>query len=407
VVCVHVYPSSLVSDAGRLVTIYILFLSVERFLRLLISQSSRYSRPLQFRRFRSLIAFAFFSFSFSWGIAETLKMGSSSQASHQISALTSPPASDITVDPTVQWKLVQERANQTLAELLLLLFFVVLTSARFLRRVIGDTSFLSPSHEEISSPAPLTPSSSSPKLPSSPAAVRPPRVLSINPVSLVSPPLQSPSPSPPPSPPLQASDIVSLTIEELLEAMGLPKDVSSLKVLAKLGVLPNESLAELDLLLDDTLLPSPSSPLVSSPPAYVPPQRRASPAPAPAPAPSVTPAPPGPPYVSIVKVGKGCVYCHNKEPYSLGLAHTHRNHCPWFHHHLAMGTCHLNNVGELCLGPRRAGAWPLPFWSSSISQGEQVKRRTDGTEWDERPERRPSNPVVFGSGVVSLERRKL
>ena len=69
-----------------------------------------------------------------------------------------------------------------------------------------------------------------------------------------------------------------------------------------------------------------------------------------------------------------------------------------------MGTCHLNDRGELCLGPKRVTlAQPLPFWSSTVSQGEQVKRRTDGTEWDEVVERRSWNPVVFRSGNVSVD----
>jgi hypothetical protein len=73
-----------------------------------------------------------------------------------------------------------------------------------------------------------------------------------------------------------------------------------------------------------------------------------------------------------------------------------------------VGTCHLNDRGELCLGPKRATlARPLPFWSSTVSQGEQVKRRTDGTEWDEVVERRSWNPVVFSSSSVLVEQQKL
>jgi hypothetical protein len=60
-------------------------------------------------------------------------------------------------------------------------------------------------------------------------------------------------------------------------------------------------------------------------------------------------------------------------------------------------TCHLSNVGELCLGPKLVGrqATPLPFWDSSISQGKQIRLCTDGTEFDKVVEKRPRNPVVF------------
>jgi hypothetical protein len=73
-----------------------------------------------------------------------------------------------------------------------------------------------------------------------------------------------------------------------------------------------------------------------------------------------------------------------------------------------VGTCHLNDRGELCLGLKHITlARPLPFWSSTVSQGEQVKRRTDGTEWDEVVERRSWNPVVFSSSSVLVEQQKL
>jgi hypothetical protein len=137
------------------------------------------------------------------------------------------------------------------------------------------------------------------------------------------------------------------------------------------------------------------APAVRSAPSHVPRQAPASPAPA---------SSLGPPFVSYIKIEKGCFYFHNKYP--SGLRHTHRNHCPWFHHHLTVGTCYLNDRGELCLGPKRALAQPLPFWSSTMSQGEQVKRCTDGTEWDEVVERRVWNPVVFRSGSVLVERQK-
>jgi hypothetical protein len=112
------------------------------------------------------------------------------------------------------------------------------------------------------------------------------------------------------------------------------------------------------------------------------------------------------PVTTRVSIVQGCYYCHNKygeEFGSLARSHHHRNRCPWFEHHLAVGTCHLNDVGELCLGPKLAGrqATPLPFWNSSISQGEQIKLRTDGTEFDERVENRARNPVVFGHRAFS------
>ena len=107
----------------------------------------------------------------------------------------------------------------------------------------------------------------------------------------------------------------------------------------------------------------------------------------------------GPPFVTQVSIVKGCFYCHNKyvDKDGLFIRHKHRNKCPWFQHHLAVGTCHLNDVGELCLGPKLVGRQgiPLPFWNSKISQGEQVKRRTDGTEYDEVLANRLRNPVVF------------
>jgi hypothetical protein len=333
-------------------------------------------------------------------------MGVSRQASHPISSIQ-PQASDTTVDPVVQWKLVQERANQTLSELLLLVLealflvlFVVRSSIQFLRSIVGDQVVFSVSQaQEELTPLLLAPS---PLAPSVLKAARSPQVLSVNTLgqepsqSQLLPPSQSLAPSPSSPPDEIANETVSLTYRELLEALSLPEDVSSLDVLAKLGLLPD----------DTSLEPSPPlSPMVPSPPPYVPPQLRTPPA-----ASSTPPAPLasslGPPFISYVKVEKGCFYCHNKHP--SGLRHSHRNHCPWFHHHLAVGTCHLNDRGELCLGPKRVTlAQPLPFWSSTVSQGEQVKRRTDGTEWDEVVERRSWNPVVFRSGSVLVEQQKL
>jgi hypothetical protein len=121
---------------------------------------------------------------------------------------------------------------------------------------------------------------------------------------------------------------------------------------------------------------------------YVPPQRRLASA----------------PVTTRVSIVQGCYYCHNKHGEKFGTlarSHYHRNRCPWFQHHLAVGTCHLNDVGELCLGPKRVGVLPLPFWDSSISQGEQIKLRTDGTEFDEVVEKRARNPVVFGHKAFS------
>jgi hypothetical protein len=98
-------------------------------------------------------------------------MGVSRQASHPIS-LYQPQASDITVDQAVQWKLVQERANQTLSELLLLVLealflvlFVVRSTVQFLRSVVGDQVVLSlgPAQEDLMparslpAPSPLAP----------------------------------------------------------------------------------------------------------------------------------------------------------------------------------------------------------------------------------------------------------
>ena len=119
---------------------------------------------------------------------------------------------------------------------------------------------------------------------------------------------------------------------------------------------------------------------------YMPPQRR---------------VPSSAPVTIQVSIIQGCYYCHNKHGEEFGTlarSHYHRNRCPWFKHHIAVGTYHLNDVGELCLGSKLAGcqAIPLPFWNSSISQGEQIKLRTDGTEFDEVVENRPRNPVVFG-----------
>jgi hypothetical protein len=217
-------------------------------------------------------------------------------------------------------------------EALFLVLSIVRSAVQFLRSVVGDVDlFSSPAQEDAppaptpspsspqSSPSPLFSSPSSLKPSSSPVAARP-QVFLVNPVSLVSqsPPLQSSaSPNSPSN-----DETVTLTIGELLEAMGLPEDVSSMKALAELGVLPNEALAELGLLPDGTSLPSPSSP-----PSYLPPHARQQ-ASKPLSPVSSPPASYGPPYVSYVKVEKGCFYCHIKEHYSRDFRYTHWNHCP-------------------------------------------------------------------------------
>jgi hypothetical protein len=103
--------------------------------------------------------------------------------------------------------------------------------------------------------------------------------------------------------------------------------------------------------------PLPASP--SSP--YVPPHLCQDSKP---PVPSV-----GPPFITQVSIVKGCFYCHNKSIDKDGLfvRHKHRNKCPWFQLHLAVGTCHLNDVGKLCLGPKIVGRQgvPLPFWNAN------------------------------------------
>ncbi|KAE9362518.1 hypothetical protein N431DRAFT_437599 [Stipitochalara longipes BDJ] len=261
-------------------------------------------------------------------------------------------------------------------------------------------------------PAPPSVSSSLPRSSLPRFSLRPsgpvsPPVLSIKPVRLFqessSQSSSSPSPSsPPPSSQSPANETVTLTGQKLLKELGLPATLASFRLLISLGV------------LDENLLPSsllaPVSAPASSPPPYVPPHvRRQASVPPSSPVSSSLPAPASspalessssvsPPLVRTVTVSKGCFYCHNKHP--SGLPHVHRNHCPWFHYHLAVGTCHLNERGELCLGPKRDEGLvePLPFWSSNVAQGEQVKRRTDGTEWDENVEKRRSNPVVFGTG---------
>jgi hypothetical protein len=58
-------------------------------------------------------------------------------------------------------------------------------------------------------------------------------------------------------------ETVSLTYYKLLEALNLLEDISSLDILAKLGLLPDDTLLE-------SLLLFPLSPLVPSPLLYIP-----------------------------------------------------------------------------------------------------------------------------------------
>ena len=84
----------------------------------------------------------------------------------------------------------------------------------------------------------------------------------------------------------------------------------------------------------------------------------------------------GPPFLTHTSIVKGCFYCHN----TYSTHYIHRNKCPWFRYYVDIGTCHLNDVGELYLGLKRRSTIPLLFWDIYISQGEQVKRRTNGIE---------------------------
>ncbi|KAE9362517.1 hypothetical protein N431DRAFT_435651 [Stipitochalara longipes BDJ] len=289
---------------------------------------------------------------------------------------------------------------------------LITSQSSVLESFINESSKSSPSRSSLprsprsssSLPVPAPPSVSS-SLPRSSlrSSLRPsgpvsPPVLSIKPVRLFQESSQSSS-SPSPSSPSPADETVTLTGQKLLKELGLPATLASFRLLISLGVLDEN-------LLPSSLLAPVSVPSSSSPPPYVPPHVRrqasvpsSSPASVPLPASSSLPeSSVRPPLLRTVTVSKGCFYCHNKHP--SGLPHAHRNHCPWFHYHLAVGTCHLNERGELCLGPKRDEGLvePLPFWSSNVAQGEQVKRRTDGTEWDENVEKRRSNPVVFGTG---------
>jgi hypothetical protein len=240
---------------------------------------------------------------------------------------------------------------------------------------------LSPAQEEPTfTPARSPPAPSSSPCPPVSKAVRSPQVLSINTLSLE--PSQSPpSPSFLPDKPVSLTDrelleLVNKPVSiycELLELLNLPENLDSIKLLAEYGLVPDDTLLELGLVPNHTLLePSPLpplSPIVPSSPPYVPLQLRTAPAahsapsyvprqaPASSAAPRQAPASPapasslGPPFVSYIKIEKGCFYFHNKYP--SGLRHTHRNHCPWFHHLITVGTCYLNDRGELCLGPKR------------------------------------------------------
>ncbi|PMD28722.1 hypothetical protein L207DRAFT_521423 [Hyaloscypha variabilis F] len=299
---------------------------------------------------------------------------------HAISPLTASPRTDIIVDPmepTILWELVRQRANQTLSELLLLVLFLVLTIVRFLRGAVGDIDqwdhverpflsqaqegrtttlppeFLSTTEPTTQPPAQLSsslprssPSASSlrpsvPSVPSVPYSLRPSApALSVKPVTLIQPSL-SPSPSPSPK-----DETITLTSEELLKELGWPASLDSFRILAKLGV------------VDESLLPpspspsspSPSSPASTSPRPYVPPHVRRQP---------LVPRPSVPRY----PVSTSSPDSPASSPLRPPLIRT-------FHHHLAVGTCHLNEKGELCLGPKpKHGSWvePLPFWPSTIA----------------------------------------
>ena len=192
------------------------------------------------------------------------------------------------------------------------------------------------------------------------------------------------------------SKVQDMTLQEFFEATGQEHLVrlyeQGQEYLRKARRCFEDMLEQID---SSTLLPTSASLPASPSSPYVPPHLRQASIPSASPAvPSV-----GPPFVTHVSIVKGCFYCHNKYVDADGLfvRHKHRNKCPWFQHHLAVGTCHLNDVGELCLGPKLVGrqATPLPFWNAKISQGEQVKRRTDGTEYDEVLSNRLRNPIVF------------
>ena len=231
-------------------------------------------------------------------------MGISRQASHPISLISgTSQASDIAVDPTAaQWKLVQEQANQTLVELLLLILFVVRSIIQFLRSVVGDQVIfsVSPAQEEPTR-SPPAPSSPSPCPPVS-KAIYSPQVLSINTLGLE--PSQSPpSPSFLPDKPVSLTDRELLelankpvsTYRELLELLNLPENLDSIKLLAEYSLVPDDTLLELGLVPNHTLLeplplPSPPlSPLVPSSPPYVPPQLRTAPAASSTPSPRQAP----------------------------------------------------------------------------------------------------------------------
>ena len=192
------------------------------------------------------------------------------------------------MDPAVQWKLVQERTNQTLVELLLLVLFVVRSIVQFLRSVVRDQVIfsLSPAQGEPTlTPARSPPaSSSSPSCPPVSKAVHSPQVLSINTLGLE--PSQSPS-SPPSLTDRELLELVNKpvsTYRELLELLNLSENLDSVKILAEYGLVPGDTLLELGLLPNHTSLeplPSPSpplSPLVPSSPPYVSPQLRTAPA---------------------------------------------------------------------------------------------------------------------------------
>jgi hypothetical protein len=376
----------------------------------------------------------------------------------------SPQGTDATV---ARWTLVQERASEATAEILLLFFFAILLVIRPLRSFVEnidcvDYSLLSLAQEEptpLETPvpaivpailtvptAPILASISKPSRPivsvaplkiipsleprstttQKPLRTKP--VVSLGTISLgsfqIAPQPLSSLPSSSSSKSLSES---SSLFRSLFSSGSSPSDLSEssepsapstppviqlpspLNVqqleearqqrLVRLHQKAREHMREAQKLfkyllqqVDLSASPSPASPTSPSSP-YVPPHLRQDPNPLANP--SARPLP----SVAQTSIVKGCFYCHNKYVDEDGIypPHRHRNKCPWFHHHLVVGTCHLNDFGELCLGPRIVGrsAAPLPFYNSKISQGEQVKARTDGTEYDEVLANRLRNPVVF------------
>ncbi|KAE9362519.1 hypothetical protein N431DRAFT_551222 [Stipitochalara longipes BDJ] len=271
---------------------------------------------------------------------------------------------------------IAERANQTLSELLLLvleLMLIVLFLALGIIRYFSHVdTFLSPA-QEARTPTSSSGLLSSPVSSSLPASSGPPSsspfleslstTQSSSPDSSSSSPElfqesssqsssspSSSSPSPGSQSPVNNDKTITLTGQKLLKELGLPATLASFRLLISLGVLDE------NLLPSSLLAPSPPAPVSSSsPPPYVPPhiRRQAS-------------VPSSSPTSSSLPEDSASI----RPPlHPSGLPHAHRNHYPWFHYHLAVGTCYLNKRGELCLGPKRDEGLvdPLPFWSSNVA----------------------------------------